>query len=329
MSKDKSLDFSNITINGVPNVSKNCLGFMVKTIKENGYKKMLEYGSGNSTIYFLREAMNNNLPLKEIVSVECCSAFFERMYNQILQEFKPEEVLVNSIQTQNLDFKRLKKIESQFILEHSWVNQHFEGCRMPFQRINFFFVVIGLKPLIRKIRLILNYLKMFVFKAKEKYNFSSNDLKDKTKNIEVKIRFKNNFVLRYILISIPSVDYINDGTYNRFHEYVDAPKREKYDLIFIDGRARVSCLKKIILDENLNSAGAIFQHDAFLENYWEGFNVLDVKKRCFMDGDNIKNDGTVLRNIDNEDQKHIVLNKVNVEKNETHQLVVNEMLFYS
>lgn len=60
----------------------------------------------------------------------------------------------------------------------------------------------------------------------------------------------------------PSADY-DDGTYEDFKDYVtsihNTPAGNKYDVIFIDGRARVACAKECV--PYLKPGGFIFIHD--------------------------------------------------------------------
>jgi predicted O-methyltransferase YrrM len=53
----------------------------------------------------------------------------------------------------------------------------------------------------------------------------------------------------------------NDGTYENYNDYINFPKalNKKFDLIFIDGRARVECAK--IAVSLLNENGVILIHD--------------------------------------------------------------------
>jgi hypothetical protein len=61
----------------------------------------------------------------------------------------------------------------------------------------------------------------------------------------------------------------NDGAYADLRDYVDQPAREgPYDLVIVDGRARLACLAKAkeILAEN----GVVLLHDAHRHHYAEG-----------------------------------------------------------
>ena len=72
--------------------------------------------------------------------------------------------------------------------------------------------------------------------------------------------FKNiNLVLKK-----PNLPYIegkfNCGKYKEFKDYINAPfEYEKFDLVFIDGRARVECSKYV--NNFINDGAFIFVHD--------------------------------------------------------------------
>ncbi|MCB9362072.1 class I SAM-dependent methyltransferase [Candidatus Woesearchaeota archaeon] len=61
--------------------------------------------------------------------------------------------------------------------------------------------------------------------------------------------------------------YKSDGTYEDFKEYVDLPQTiaKEFDLILVDGRARVACLKKA--KSLLAKDGVIILHDANRDEY--------------------------------------------------------------
>jgi len=319
--------FASVEIKGVPAMSKNCLSFMEQVIELNGYKSLLEYGSGNSTIYFLKAALKGPLPLREIVSIECSSDFFWRMYDIIIKELKPESTKIKSLIPGKLNYKRLQALESWFILFHSYVNDYFEACRVAMLDSNIMRVLFNFKAFRRRIVMIKKYFGLFMIKRNYILDETGQALVGRDRDIEIAFTFKGGIMLRYILAPVAMEHYINDGTYNAFFPYVEAPGTMKYDVVFIDGRARVSCLKKIISDNNASVNGVIFHHDAFLENYWEGFNILSTEKRLFLDGNNLKIDGTLFRDPESNAQKNIVLTKIN-EKHELSSSVVNEMMIY-
>lgn len=79
--------------------------------------------------------------------------------------------------------------------------------------------------------------------------------------VEMKAKIPKNVDLHYIEPNNP--DYQDDGTYEDFKDYIEFPKTlgTKFDLIFIDGRARMECAK--LSPELLAPNGVIVIHDIF------------------------------------------------------------------
>ena len=80
-----------------------------------------------------------------------------------------------------------------------------------------------------------------------------------------------------LILREPNLPYIeggNCGTYDQFKEYVDYPLNHgPFDVIFIDGRARVSCAS--ICNKISNKDTLIFVHDFDLKNRKEYIPILD------------------------------------------------------
>lgn len=70
-----------------------------------------------------------------------------------------------------------------------------------------------------------------------------------------------------------------NGTYEEFKNYVDYPSTlgVKFDFIFVDGRARVDCMRVStgLLKEN----GILVLHDCLVPHYKEGIDYFDKVKR--------------------------------------------------
>src|ERR1035437_351058 len=78
---------------------------------------------------------------------------------------------------------------------------------------------------------------------------------------EMKEKIPKNVSLHFALPN--NIEYQDDGTYEDFKDYIEFPAilNTKFDLIFIDGRARMECAQAAIplLAEN----GVIVIHDIF------------------------------------------------------------------
>ncbi len=53
-----------------------------------------------------------------------------------------------------------------------------------------------------------------------------------------------------------------DGTFGEFEDYVLFPLDCKFDIVYLDGRSRVSCARRVLAEGLLSSGGYMFMHDA-------------------------------------------------------------------
>lgn len=92
------------------------------------------------------------------------------------------------------------------------------------------------------------------------------------KNID---KLPNNCKLFLIEPNLPYTEGFHCGTYEEFKDYIEYPKRfSPFDVIFIDGRARVGCssICRLLGDENT----IVFIHDFNREEYQESLNYLEL-----------------------------------------------------
>jgi protein-L-isoaspartate O-methyltransferase len=88
-----------------------------------------------------------------------------------------------------------------------------------------------------------------------------------------------------LILCEPDLDYIegphknqrsegNDGTYEEFETYIKAPiSKAPYDIVIIDGRARVECAK--LFDELCHKDSYIFVHDFERKEYQPIMDILE------------------------------------------------------
>ena len=81
-----------------------------------------------------------------------------------------------------------------------------------------------------------------------------------------------------LLLREPNLPYIEGfhcGTYEEFKDYIEIPiNRGPFDVIFIDGRARVSCAS--VCSKMAHDNTIIFIHDFHREEYQEALNYLEL-----------------------------------------------------
>lgn len=93
------------------------------------------------------------------------------------------------------------------------------------------------------------------------------------------IKLKNNLPKNCNLIlqkpDLPYIEGFDDGTYDQFKSYVNAPlKYGPFDVVLIDGRARVACSS--IAHRICNEQSIIFIHDYDRIEYHEALNHLKL-----------------------------------------------------
>lgn len=75
--------------------------------------------------------------------------------------------------------------------------------------------------------------------------------------------------------TLPYTDGYHCGTYEQFKDYIEFPKQfAPFDVIFIDGRARVGCSS--ICNSLCHDNTVVFIHDFDREQYQEALNYLDL-----------------------------------------------------
>lgn len=95
----------------------------------------------------------------------------------------------------------------------------------------------------------------------------------------VKSQKSNNCDLIFAKPNLNYIEGLHDGTYEEFKTYVDSPLNKNiFDIVLIDGRARVACasvMKKLVHKDSL-----IFIHDFERVEYQECLKYLNLIDRC-------------------------------------------------
>jgi|LakMenEpi03Aug12_release.lakeMendotaPanAssembly.Ray.scaffolds.fasta_scaffold323970_3 hypothetical protein len=95
---------------------------------------------------------------------------------------------------------------------------------------------------------------------------------------KINIELPSNAEILFRLPSLPYIEGGHDGTYDEFKSYVEAPLgKGTFDVILIDGRARVSCAS--IAHKLSNDKTVIFIHDFDRPEYQEVLNYLEYMEQ--------------------------------------------------
>lgn len=84
-----------------------------------------------------------------------------------------------------------------------------------------------------------------------------------------------------------------DGTFEEFEDYVLFPLEGRFNMVYLDGRSRVSCARRIFSEGLLSEDGYLFMHDAYKE--WYRCALADMyNKGTTVDGNNRRLNGEIL-----------------------------------
>lgn len=88
-------------------------------------------------------------------------------------------------------------------------------------------------------------------------------------------KYRNEFSnkIKHILIEAPE----DDRQHTTWKQYTNPSVKEKFDLIFVDGRERVRCMKTA--NKLLNENGVLILHDSDREYYKEGIELFDIVEK--------------------------------------------------
>ncbi|MEK9183547.1 MAG: hypothetical protein AAB890_00550 [Patescibacteria group bacterium] len=302
-------------------MSDNCWNAIITAIKERSAKGKevicLEWGSGNSTINLIRTALDAKMNFK-IISVDHETAFFPWLAKSVFNEFckkKDEKPILawHLLRGPIISFSKIGEVllERNVLKSSSlyWQiilgNKRLQYVEKYQPNFNFYLVKIT-KQLIKLIMIEFDYwfwvtkgvIYNFFFKKSSNSNYVLSEpiiIRDFfdyfTKNHNpgcLKIKQDNVTVELWHLPMLQSFwryGLLFDGPITQLPDYVNIPIKENFDIIFIDGRARVSCIKRVSRDKLLKNGGWLFVHDAFRSEMGEAFQMFNQTYQ-FINGSN-------------------------------------------
>lgn len=304
-------DYS-VSLSGTPEMSENCwqaIRNSVRTSCKSGKTgRYLEWGSGNSTLAVLRDAVEHDTNL-EVVSVEHHREFFLSMVNTIQGVLPNASLSFFRINGPSGSYAALKQFFARMTQCEAWLLQSvyltgnktlFEATgRKPNHRLR---VSTLIRQLVKNAARDLRFsfyqaqkLSRARILGKGDFVFHESSVASFDHSVAGKavIRDGRRTVTLYLLPHMRNpFDWRGrtaDGLSKEFFSYVLYPFEGKFDTIFIDGRARVSCMKRVVLDDLLSPGGTAFVHDGFSGYLQEGFQALGGY--AYMNGSNKKTDG--------------------------------------
>jgi len=313
-------------LDGAPFMSDNCWQAVLDAVRDRAKQKqsvrILEWGSGNSTIHLARLGGEIGTPFK-ITSVEHETRFFGHLAESVLaacaekgtceavwQPLRGFSIPVSHIGNVSRDRRDLRgdSLTWQIMLG----NKHF-------QYIDGFKPYFGFSPL----KIIKNLVKLGLLELSYRIWLGAGlarslgrEQKDRLGNIAWRggeaqqnflDYFQNNPAAGRLRIACGNMDIylwhlpglrppmmkdeiILDGPITQLQDYVMIPVDSQFDVIFIDGRARISCIKRVHRDTMLDTNGWLFVHDAFRSEMSEAFRLFGPAA-TFLNGSNVMING--------------------------------------
>ncbi len=319
-----------VSLDGTPGLSRNCWEAIASTlaaVPADQPLRYLEWGSGNSTIAVLKQVRERQQTV-HVTSVEHDRPFFLAMVESLLRLLGESTVRVERLTGPVLRGSNMKKYRQSVQTLESWFVRWnyltgnkvvFESSdRTPNYRVRIAtFMKQYVKGWVRDWRHRWYVLTAFIhgftsasptvglFASTELFNRSVNmnaaiardllaALQQITSAARVTITHGATTVEYFLWPNLPSPlewrKRTGDGLFIEFAPYVLCPVPGQYDVIFVDGRARVSCMKRIKRDSLLAPGGTLFVHDAFSPHLNEGFE--EFGPFSFIDGSNTMADGS-------------------------------------
>jgi hypothetical protein len=313
-----SASYSIKPLDGSPLMSANCwnvvLNSLGKRIKSENAVRCLEWGSGNSTISLMREGLKVKKSF-ELVSIDHDTKFFpylaESIISEVLEKRKNIKIKWSEIRSKNSS-SSLAALRRRRLLKGATIGWQILRGNKRIQYAEKFRPVFSFSiP-----RFVKQITKLVLIKLGYWYWLLSNENDAKIAE-SVEIREKGNFS-RYFsrkmpagflslvsdnlsirLFHIPELKtpfwdrgVLLDGSMDQLQAYVDVILDGQFDLVFIDGRARVSCIKRTFYDNLLKDNGFLFVHDAYRAEMIEAFNLFRPT-HTFINGSNVTLNGSM------------------------------------
>lgn len=314
--------------------------------------KYLEWGSGNSTLAIIKYALESQQSIEITSIEHDPSFYknmVQNLFTLVKQGSLTIESLYGPLFSPKDAFRRIQEVRQneayflkfQYYTEHKnlfELNDHRDKHRITIKKI----IKQSIKSLARDIHFYI-YICKGLFRwisatpslKKEKIGYCISkkvttvnienvtlkaDVDTIIKNIKgpTKITlFVNSIKLSYLLfphLKSP-LDWRGrtfDGLCNEFPDYVLYPQKTQFDIVYVDGRARVSCLKRIKRENLLNKGGYLFVHDAFSIHFYEALTLFGPY--TFIHGSNKKTDD---QNTFEEKSPHLIQLGDSLDKLET------------
>ena len=315
-------------LDGSPLISDNCWNTVLDSLRERisseSNIRVLEWGSGNSTISFVREGAKADKDF-ELISVDHDTRFFPYLAESEIQEFINKRNVSNTKDVkifwqagvENSKISSIGLLKRNRLLKSSVINWQIISGNKRIQYAERFkpsfnlFRLGVLKNIVKLILITLGYLNWILFRNIKNSKGSVLDFTEdysQSKHNSFTDFFLKNPQTGFLKIEgsginvslwhIPELrtlfwrgGVLHDCSINQLPQYVNVPLSGKFDLVFVDGRSRVSCAKRVFHDSLLKDKAYLFVHDAYRTEMFEAFNLFSPTA-TFVHGSNVTLNGS-------------------------------------
>lgn len=296
-------------IDGTPRMSDNCWDAIVTQVKASQSPcRLLEWGSGNSTLCLIRMAIEQNL-LLDFVSIEHDLAFFCTILCEILRYVKTacvhgtftfQQIQRFAMPTVRRARQEIATFENHFIFwQYLTGNRDFKhshrlhpNFQVPLSRVVKRLAAFSVGRTQFYAQCAASGHGEHLWHPRQQVTLGEAEMPEVnqlTTGVSVEIRLPMiNFSYMYL---VPQKNPLTgrwtfDGLFSEFYQYVMAPlPHDTYDVIVVDGRARASCIKRVFHEQLLSDQGTLFVHDASTDAFYEAFQLFG-NEYTFLDGSN-------------------------------------------
>jgi len=316
-------------LDGSPQISDNCWQAVLDTLRERASEgsvvRYLEWGAGNSTLAVLELARESKTPF-EIIAIDHNTGFFPVLAEALIEQASADgEATVSWRALQPYvfsrdHFRRLLADKRQLVSSPmrwiaAWGNHRIQYTEAFVPRFGFPFATIvrqlmklGLIELAWWWWVAQGLLRRgsganaepFERGAEERLTAApgafATYFASHTTPGELTITCGKVVMRFWHLPALSNIFWhkglLIDGSTAQLPSFVGVPLEGTFDVVLVDGRARVPCIMRVHRDHLVHSGGRLFVHDAFRAEMMEAF-LRFSPTPSFIDGSNTMTNGTI------------------------------------
>ncbi len=294
-------------LDGSPQISDNCWSAILDTLRDRGRGnkpvRYLEWGAGNSTLSVLTLGLETNAGI-EITSIDHSTEFFPTLAESLIEkatEYGDTHVSWRPLKPYAFSFAHLSQlladrhlISSPFTWTVIWGNDRIQWTEGYVPRFGFpLFTIMRNKVKLLLVEgaywwwIIRGLVRGLLSTAVEPYELAKEHVLSSTPGSfaawfsvhsspgALTLTRGNTSLTFWHLPIIKNICWnrglLVDGSATQLPSFVGVPLTGTFDVVLVDGRARVPCIMRVDRDRLVVRGGRLFVHDAFREEMSEAF----------------------------------------------------------